>query len=272
LHIPHRPHSNHSLGTLYGIGVGPGDPELITLKALKRLQSAAVIAFPAGLQGRPGVAEQIIEPWLCDRQTRIPLSFPYVLDAQTLETAWQQAAATIWPYLQTTDVVFACEGDVSFYGTFTYLAQYLRQQHPEVSIKAIAGVSSPMAAAAALGIPLTCQAERLAVLPALYSLKDLEETLGWAEVVVLMKVSRVYSQVWQILAQHQLLDQSYVVENATRANQKRYIGLKDHPDLALPYFSLLIVQCNQQRITMPSTMPSGEPSAQAENEDGYAKN
>ncbi|PZO15271.1 MAG: precorrin-2 C(20)-methyltransferase [Leptolyngbya foveolarum] len=252
LYIQHRPSLNRSLGTLYGIGVGPGDPELITLKALKRLQSTSVVAFPAGLEGRPGVAERIIEPWLSEQQTRLPLSFPYVLDAQTLETAWQQAAATVWPYLQTTDVVFACEGDVSFYGTFTYLAQYLQRQHPEVIVEAIAGVSSPMAAAAMLGIPLTCQAERLAVLPALYSLKDLEETLSWAEVVVLMKVSRVYAKVWQVLARHRLLAQSYVVENATRANQKLYVGLQDHPDLTLPYFSLLIVQCNPQRITMPS--------------------
>ena len=252
LHIPHRPHSNSSLGTLYGIGVGPGDPDLITVKALKRLQAAAVVAFPAGLGEAPGVAEKIIQPWLSAQQTKLPLSFPYVLDSQTLETAWQAAAETVWPYLQSSDVVFACEGDVSFYGTFTYLAQALQQQHPEVKIEAIAGVSSPMAAAAMLGIPLTCQAERLAILPALYSLSDLEKALDWAEVIVLMKVSRVYSQVWPILKKHQLLNQSYVVEKATSLDQKLYAGLQDYPDLSLSYFSLLIVQCNQQRITMPS--------------------
>ena len=252
MHTLHKPHSNSSSGTLYGIGVGPGDPDLITVKALKRLQAASVVAFPAGLGDRPGVAEKIIQPWLSAQQTKLSLSFPYVLDAQTLEAAWQHAAETVWPYLQNSDVVFACEGDVSFYGTFTYLAQALLQQHPDVKVEAIAGVSSPMAAAATLGIPLTCQAERLAILPALYSLNDLEKTLEWAEVIVLMKVSRVYPQVWQILKKHQLLNQSYIVENATRPNQKRYIGLQDYPNLSLPYFSLLIVQCNQQRITMPS--------------------
>ena len=255
---------NSPPGTLYGIGVGPGDPELITVKALKRLQAAPVVAFPAGLKGRAGVAERIISPWLSDRQIRLPLTFPYVLDPQTLEIAWRQAAETVWPYLQSGDVVFACEGDASFYGTFTYLAQHLRLRHPEVEVAAIAGVSSPMAAAAALGIPLTCQAERLAILPALYTLDELEATLSRAEVVVLMKVSSVYPEVWQILARHKLLARSYVVENATRPNQKVYAGLQTHPALTLSYFSLLIVQCKSARIAPLS----GTACPPAEEDDG----
>jgi len=252
-------------GTLYGLGVGPGDPELITVKSLKRLQAASVVAFPAGLNGRPGVAERIVAPWLTDEQTRLPLVFPYVLNSHELSIAWQQAAATVWPYLQKGDVVFACEGDVSFYGTFTYLAQHLQRLHPEVNVKAIAGISSPMAAAAALGIPLTCQAEKLAILPALYSFEDtntkdtskessvpsksqLEDTLNWAEVVVLMKVGSVYAQVWQILERHHLLESSYVVVNATRPEQQIFRGLQNHPNLQLPYFSLLIVQSTERKV------------------------
>ena len=248
-------------GTLYGIGVGPGDPELITVKALRRLQAAPIVAFPAGLKGKPGVAERIVTPWLSVEQTRLPLNFPYVLDAQQLLQAWQQAAEVVWPYLAQGNVVFACEGDVSFYGTFTYLAQCLQQQHPEVRVEAIAGVSSPMAAAAALGIPLTCQAEKLVVLPALYSFDSvdsfdennpnsdicqLEAALNLAEVVVLMKVSSVYAQVWKILERRHLLARAYVVENATRPEQKVYGDLQNYPNLKLPYFSLLIVQCKER--------------------------
>lgn len=223
-----------------------------------------MVAFPAGLNGKPGVAEHIIEPWLTDEQTRLPLVFPYVLDSRELSVAWQQAAETVWPYLQKGDVVFACEGDVSFYGTFTYLAQHLQRLHPEVNVEAIAGISSPMAAAAALGIPLTCQAEKLAVLPALYSFEStgtkdtdkedipdqsqLEDTLKWAEVVVLMKVSSVYAQVWQILKRHHLLSSSYVVVNATRPEQQIFRGLQNHPNLQLPYFSLLIVHSVERKV------------------------
>ena len=263
--------------TLYGLGVGPGDPELITVKALKILQAAPVVAFPAGKSGNPGVAERIIQPWLSPDQTRLPLAFPYVLDEQTLATAWQKAAARVLPHLQTGNVAFACEGDVSFYGTFTYLAQYVQKLDTKVAIRAIAGISSPMAAAAAARIPLTCQSDKLAILPALYSFNQsfnqspstselsasepsasepsasdqtnpshksnqLEAALEWAEVIVLMKVGSVYSQVWQTLQRHHLLEKSIVVSNATRPEENIWIGLQDHPNLQLPYFSLLIVQ------------------------------
>lgn len=230
------------IGTLYGIGVGPGDPELITLKALNCLRAAPVVAFPAGLNNQPGVAERQIAPWLSARQQRLPLVFPYVRSPKVLSAAWAMAAKTLWPYLQKGDVVFACEGDIGFYSTFTYLAEALRQQHPGVVVEAIAGVSSPMAAAAALGIPLSCQSEKLAILPALYSVDQLEPVLQWAEVVVLMKVGSVYAQIWKILERHQLLSSSYVVENATRPNQTTYSALQKYPDLKLPYFSIMIVK------------------------------
>lgn len=235
-----------NLGVLYGIGVGPGDPELLTLKALRYLQAASVVAFPAGRNGQPGVAERIIAPWLSPNQRRLPLTFPYVLDDQELSAAWHQSAQTVWPHLEAgRNVVFACEGDVSFYGTFTYLAQSLQIQHPEAKVSAIPGVSSPMAAAAALGIPLTCQGQRLAILPALYSVDELASALDWADVVVLMKVSSVYPKVWEILAARGLLARSYIVEKATRIDQKTYVGLKNYRDIVLPYFSLLIIQCGK---------------------------
>lgn len=239
---PATPGKPPSIGTLYGIGVGPGDPELITVKALNRLRNAEVIAYPAGQGNRPGVAERSIAPWLSIEQQRLPLVFPYVQTPETLDEAWQEAAESVWPYLQQGDVVFACEGDISFYSTFTYLAQYLQRQHPEVCVEAIAGISSPMAAAAAIGIPLTCQAQQLAILPALYTVHQLEAVLAWAEVVVLMKVGSVYTQVWAILEQQHLLESSYVVENATRPEQRVYRDLQHHRDLKLPYFSIMIIK------------------------------
>lgn len=235
-------HPAAACGTLYGLGIGPGDPELITVKALKQLQAAPVVAFPAGLNGRPGVAERTIEPWLSAKQTKLPLHFPYVQNEKELAIAWETAAQTVWPYLQAGDVAFACEGDISFYSTFTYLAQYLKTQQPSAIIKTIAGISSPMAAAAALGIPLTCGRQSLTVLPALYAVHQLESALEWADVIVLMKVGSVYSQVWKILEQHQLLNHSYVVEHATRDSQVTYKGLQNRPNLKLPYFSIMIVK------------------------------
>ena len=231
------------LGILYGISVGTGDPELITLKGLRLLQKASVIAFPAGVGDKPGMAQQIILPWLAPEQYKLALHFPYVQGKQVLIQAWRSAAEQVWQYLKLgQDVAFACEGDVSFYSTFTYLAQTLLQLHPEAVVQMVPGVSSPMAAAAVLGLPLTVRSQRLAVLPALYIVEELEAVLAWADVVVLIKVSSVYEQVWQVLKRYQLLDRSWVVERATLPDQVIYQDLRDRPNLKLSYFSLLIVQ------------------------------
>jgi precorrin-2/cobalt-factor-2 C20-methyltransferase len=243
--IPYPP-AAVTLGTLTGVGVGPGDPDLITVKALRVLEQAPVIAYPSGRRGQPGLAEKIIRDRIRPHQQQLPLDFPYVLDSEQLQQAWQQAANQVWARLVTgQDVVFACEGDLSFYGTFTYLAQALGAAHPEVTIHRVPGVCSPMAAVSALGIPLTVQAEKLAVLPALYSLADLEQTLDWADVVVLMKVSSVYRQVWSLLQQRQLLSQSWVVVRASQPTQELYCDLSQHAELELPYFSLMVIRTGQ---------------------------
>jgi len=230
------------VGTLYGIGVGPGDRELITLKGLRLLKQVPVVAFPAGVHGNPGMAQLIVDEWLEHHQVRLALTFPYVQDLAILTQAWQLAAQQVWHYLHLgQDVAFICEGDVSFYSTFTYLAQMLQQLHPECLVQAIPGVCSPMAAAAALLRPLTVRDQRLAVLPALYNMGELETILDWADVVVLIKVSSVYREVWAVLQRRQLLEHSCVVERVTLPDQVIYQDLRNCPTLKLHYFSLLIV-------------------------------
>ncbi|AIE75372.1 MULTISPECIES: precorrin-2 C(20)-methyltransferase [unclassified Synechocystis] len=234
-----------TFGILHGVSVGPGDPELITLKGLKILQSCPVVAFPAGLQGRSGIAEKIIHSYLNTEQITLPLQFPYVQTTEILEQAWQEAAAEVWLYLEKGwDVAFACEGDISFYSTFTYLAQTLKTNHPQLKVNYVAGVSSPFAGASTLGLPLTCQEEKLAILPALYCPEELEKTLDWAEVVVLMKVRLVYEQVWQILADRKLLNRAWVLEKISTTEEKIYHPLTNYPQLSLSYFSLVLIKQN----------------------------
>ena len=229
-------------GKLYGIGAGPGDPELISVKGLRILQTVPVVAFPTGLKGKPGIAQQIITPWLRDEQLLLPLTFPYVQDLTLLQQAWNLAAQQVWEQLrQRKEVAFVSEGDVSFYSTFTYLSQTLQHLHPETPVETVPGICSPMAAAAALGLPLTVQNDRLAILPALHRLSDLAEALTWAEVVVLLKISSVYPQIWQTLHQLQRLENSYVVVRAGSSQQIIYRDLLQHPNLDLPYFSLWVI-------------------------------
>jgi precorrin-2/cobalt-factor-2 C20-methyltransferase len=236
-----------SKGKLYGIGVGPGDPELISVKGLRILCTVPVVSFPAGLSDQSGIAQQIITPWLRSDQIQVPLTFPYIQDLDLLQQAWGVAAQQVWKYLcQGQDVAFVSEGDVSFYSTFTYLSRTLQHLYPEAKIETIPGICSPLAAAAALGLPLTVQGDRLAILPALHRLADLAAVLAWAEVVVLLKVSRVYPQVWQTLNELQCLDRSYVVVRAGTGQQVIYRDLQKHPNLELPYFSLLVISTHYQ--------------------------
>lgn len=234
--------SSLSKGILYGISVGTGDPELITVKGLKILQQSPVVAFPLGRDGKEGIAEKIVKPWLKTSQQKLPLYFPYVQDMQELTSAWHQAATKVSKYLDNQqDVAFVCEGDISFYSSFTYLAQTLQKLDPTIQIEMIPGVTAPMAAANALGIPLTIREQRLAILPGLYNLSELETALKWADVVVLMKFSSVYAEVWQVLAKYQLLETSMIVEKASLPEQVIYRNLCDRPNLDLSYFSLLLI-------------------------------
>ena len=235
-----------TIGILYGISVGTGDWELITVKGARLLQNSAVVAFPTGREGKLGIAEQIIQPWLKPHQKQLPLYFPYVQDDDVLQSAWQQAAHQVTSHLnEGQSVAFACEGDVNFYGTFSYLAQTIKALYPAVIIEAVPGVISPLAAVASLGIPLTQRKQRLLVLPALYQVSELESALQQADIIVLMKVSSVYAQVWSILQAHDLLRSSYVVERASWPEQKIYQNLTEYATLQLSYFSLLIVDVNQ---------------------------
>jgi precorrin-2/cobalt-factor-2 C20-methyltransferase len=235
-------------GILYGVSVGTGDPELITVKGLKILQKTRIIAFPAGIGAREGIAEGIIRDWLTEGQEILKLSFPYTRDEKVLQQAWQEAAARVWPYLQRgQDVAFACEGDVNFYSTFSHLALTLQQRYAGVQVRTIPGVCSPLAAAGELGIPLTTGEERVAIVPALYHARELDAVLEWADVLVLMKVASVYTIVWEFLRERELLDNSWIVERATFADRIIHRDLSDRPQLELSYFSLWIVRTTRSR-------------------------
>ncbi|PSP16354.1 MAG: precorrin-2 C(20)-methyltransferase [Cyanobacteria bacterium QS_8_64_29] len=229
-------------GTLYGISVGPGDPELISLKGLRRLQQADVVAFPARVGGKPGMAQQIVAPWLAPEQQQLPLHFPYVRASDVLNRAWRAAAERVWQPLQRgQSVAFACEGDVGFYSTFAYLAATLQQHYPQASVEAVPGVCSPLAAAAATGEPLVEGDRCLAVLPALYAPDRLEAALAWADTLVLLKAGSVYPQLWDALQAKQLLARSCAIERVGWPQQRLYCDLRERRQLQLSYFSLLIV-------------------------------
>jgi precorrin-2/cobalt-factor-2 C20-methyltransferase len=230
-------------GTFWGVGVGPGDAEWLTIKGLRVLQSVPVVAMPQGRDGKPGMAYRIVQEFLSPSQQYLPLHLPFVLDEAALQQAWVAAAQAVLPYLKSgQDVAFITEGDLSFYSTFTYLAKFLHQTEPNITIRPIPGICSPLAAAAALHTPLAIASEKVAILPALYTVDDLTHALDWAEVVVLMKVASVFSTVWQVLADRQLLGQASLVEWVGGEQQTLFPTLHNLQDYTPPYFSILIVR------------------------------
>ncbi|MDX2271946.1 MAG: precorrin-2 C(20)-methyltransferase [Cyanobacteriota bacterium] len=235
-----------SWGTFWGVSAGAGDPAWLTVQGQHILRTVDLVAFPQDRQGQPGVAYRIIHSHLRPEQEVMALALPFVQDQAILQQAWQQAIDQLWPWLASgRDVAFVCEGDVSLYSTFTYLAQTLRQRQPEVPIHAIPGVCSPLAAAAVLGDPLALGEEKIAILPAMYSVNELESVLAWADVVVLMKVSAVFDQVWQWLAAHQLLQQASLVVEGGSSQQQIYRTLVGLEDFRPPYFSLVVIWKNR---------------------------
>lgn len=234
---------NKKWGRLWGIGVGPGDAEWLTLKALRIIQAVPVVALPQNVRGGPGIAYGIIREYLQPAQKVLPLALPFVLDEEILQKAWHVAVEQLIPWLeQGQDVAFLAEGDISFYSTFTYIARTLQAQAPWVAIESIPGICSPLAAAGVLHTPLAIGHEKTVILPALFTLDELGHALDWAEVVVLLKLTSVFAQVWQLLKSKNLLEHASLVEWVGSPQQKIFPNLLDLADYKPPYFSILIVR------------------------------
>ncbi|MEM9482080.1 MAG: precorrin-2 C(20)-methyltransferase [Cyanobacteria bacterium P01_F01_bin.116] len=235
-------------GRLWGVSVGPGDSELLTLKGLRILQTVDVVACPQNRQGETGMAYTIVKSHLRPEQTILPLDLPFVRDPVQLQQAWRLAGERLVPLLtQGQDVAFITEGDASLYSTFSYVAQSVHRLDPAIKITTVPGVCSPLAAMAALNRPLSLGAEKIAILPALYDVSELTHALKWADVVVLMKVSSVFSQVWQTLKSMGLLEHASLVERVGSPQEKQYPSLVNMADYTPPYFSILIVRRHDYR-------------------------
>ena len=224
-------------GTLFGLGVGPGDPELITLKALRILRDAPVFAYPAPEHG-DSLARGIVAGHLPGGQIEIPIRMPLVTDRFPAQAVYDSAAADIALHLDAgRDVAVVCEGDPFFYGSFMYLFARLVERFP---VEVVPGVSSLTACAAVLGAPLAARNDTLVVLPAPLEAEELARRLDGVESAAIIKVGRHFAKVRGILEQLGLTDQARYVERATMASQ-RVLPLHEVTDGDAPYFSMILV-------------------------------
>lgn len=223
-------------GTLYGIGVGPGDPDLLTMKAVRLIQSCPVLVWPAPMQG-DGLARTIAAPHVPVGKVEIPIRLSFHPDRADTDAAYDLAAARIADHLaQGRDVALLCEGDPLFFGSFLYVLDRLADRE---NIVVVPGISSPMAAAAAALRPLTRLDQSLIILPATADASVLRDALARSGSAVIMKIGRHLDKIKAILADLRLLDSALLVERATQP-QQRIIPLAQCQ--SAPYFSLILVQ------------------------------
>lgn len=220
---------------IYGIGVGTGDPELITLKGLRILRSCGVVAYQSA-EGRSSIARSIVAGYLRADQIEVIYHLPRAKDEN--EADYDGAIAPILPYLeQGKDIAVICEGDPLLYGSFMYVFTRLQDKYP---IEVIPGICSPLGAASVLGLPLSYRQEVFKIIPATASHHRLTLELSQLDACAIIKLSNNFTKVRSVLARLNLLERALYIERATMPGQKIIpIDLVDPENV--PYFSLILI-------------------------------
>lgn len=233
-----------TMARIYAIGVGPGDPELLTRKAERILRSVPVICAPTAGPADSSFALSIIEPFLdLKRQEVVIQVFPMRKDQAGLDEFWQTAAAGVAERVRRgSDVAFITIGDPFIYSTFLYIYRILREKYPDIPVEVVPGVSSINAAAIAAGIPLGQASERIAIIPAAFEEKDLLKVLSDFDTVVLMKVSRVFDGIYALLKELGLEKKCAFISRVGTAEEEVVFDLESLLGRKLDYLSMLIVK------------------------------
>ncbi|HXP06475.1 MAG TPA: precorrin-2 C(20)-methyltransferase [Stellaceae bacterium] len=226
-----------ALGVLYGLGLGPGDPELVTLKALRLLRGVPVIAYPAPETG-DSFARSIVAEFLSPAQRQVRIAFP-MRPGPPPHAIYDAAAATLATELDSgRDVAFLCQGDPFFYGTFAAIFTRLA---PRYRVEVVPGVSSLTACAAAAGTPLAQRDETVMVIPATLAEDELIRRLADAETAAVIKLGRHAGKLRRVLAGLGRLDDTIYIERATQTRQRVATFADVEPD-GVPYFAMALVR------------------------------
>ena len=228
------------------MGVGPGDPSLLTLAAVEAIRRAQVVAYPVGRPGADSIAARIAASWIRNDHQRLPLLFPMVDAAEPRRAAWGSAAQQLQNAIRSgQQVALLCEGDASLFASCSYVLLAIRQEWPDCPITVIPGITSCSAAAAAGLWPLALQQDQLLVRPCPDTSEELELVLNTAattgQVLALLKLGRRWSWVQPLLKQRSLLKQALFAEQVGWPEQRicPADAVKAEPR---PYFSLLLIR------------------------------
>jgi precorrin-2/cobalt-factor-2 C20-methyltransferase len=222
---------------VFGLGVGPGDPELITLKALARLRRAPVVAYPAPERGA-SFARAIVARFLSPAQIELPIRLPIEAAPFPADAVYDEAAAAIAAHLAAgRDVAVLCQGDPFFYGSFMYLFARLAASH---AVEIVPGVASLGAVAAAAQWPLAAHRDVLSVLPAMLEDDALARRLSHCDAAAIIKHGRHFARVRALLERLGLAAGACYVERASLAAE-RVLPLAAVAAQDVPYFSMILL-------------------------------
>ena len=238
-------------GTIYGVGLGPGNPDLMSVRADRLVRNAGIIAF-FRKKGRPGHARTIVADIMPAGVTEFPMEYPITTEilvedpmyAEVLRDFYDTIVEKLLEFSRAgSDVVVLCEGDPFFYGSFMHLHSRIANRAPVEVVPAVSGMSGCWTAT---GTPITYGDDVLSVLPATLPESDLVAHMQRADALVVMKIGRHLAKVRRALAQTGLLERAFYVERGTMPEQV-VTRLADKPDEAAPYFSIILVHGQGRR-------------------------
>lgn len=230
-------------GTLYGVGAGPGDPELITVKAFRALQESPVIAYPKKRKGSKSYARKIIDAYVDpSEKDMLGLVFPMTKDPVILEREWNATAEAVWGKLnEGKDVAFITEGDPLLYSTFIHMMNVMKERYGDVSMKVIPGISSINGAAARLSLPLADGDDLVAIVPAKDDYEAMKKAIEEHDCVIFIKVAKVIDLMLRILKELNLTDKAKVVSKVT--SEEEIVWSMEELEGAEPeYLTLMVVR------------------------------
>ncbi|MDM5212810.1 precorrin-2 C(20)-methyltransferase [Peribacillus sp. RS7] len=232
-----------NLGTLYGLGVGPGDPELITVKAFRVIQESPVIAYPKKRKGSKSYAHRIVEVYIRpEEKDMLGLVFPMTKDQAILDREWNGTVEKVWQKLyEGKDVAFVTEGDPLLYSTFIHMMKLMQELHPEVEIKTVPGISSFNGSASRLGIALADGDDHVAIVPARDDYEAMKKAIEDHDAVVFIKVAKVIDLMITVLKDLDLLEKASVVTKVT-SDEEVIWKVSELEGLELEYLTLMVVR------------------------------
>jgi len=238
------------MAELVCVGCGPGDPDLLTIKAVRAIRNADVIMCPTSREGKDSIAYSIITSVIdgSKKPDIVNLVFPMVKDKPTLENTWEKNAQIIADTIKSgKNVVYLTVGDPSLYSTWIYLHRELKSKHPEIKITVIPGIVSMFAFASKVGISIAEGDETIAVIPACYDLSRVKETAKNCDTMIFLKDGRYFDQVIALLKEAGFPDSSLFaiaqdVGTDEEIVKKLTLGEVTKDTLTSKYFSIMVVK------------------------------